>query len=415
MPRQRIPLRFTLRFKVKAIDSARAAARLGVSQRRFCADANLKRGTLQQWIRLESLLRAAFTATDDGPKPARRGSNLTRGGSGRTSKSKPIEDELLMYVKDLRREECVVTREVIIDEAMRLLPGFLEDVTQDGRLSWCGRFMKRTGLVIRRVTHSGRTSRSDLEKLQDSFVQDVVTVLITSLLDPQSRVTPHHILFNMDQTAVYAHAGRKTTVESVGARIVPVSTGGSESFRCTVALTVCADGRIFPPHFVYKGCQGADVQDEVEGYANDATATFSVQKNAWFDERVMLEWIEKSWKYIVTEPSLLILDSLKVHKMDTVLSALADMGTMVLFVPGGATGIAQPLDVGVMAPFKLRLRQIYSAKYGGKKPPQLAHEKRQDMFQRTMESLDQLTSDTVRNAFKKAGPFFPEGPAFEAP
>lgn len=46
------------------------------------------------------------------------------------------------------------------------------------------------------------------------------------------------------------------------------------------------------------------------------------------------------------------LDSLKVHQCDAVVSALADLGTAPVFAPGGCTGVAQPLDVEIMAPFK---------------------------------------------------------------
>ncbi|EGZ11348.1 hypothetical protein PHYSODRAFT_401080, partial [Phytophthora sojae] len=83
---------------------------------------------------------------------------------------------------------------------------------------------------------------------------------------------------------------------------------------------------------------------------------FSVQESAWFDERVMLEWIEKCWNYIVVEPSVLILDSLSVHKKEEIADALACTGTSVLYVPGGCTGVAQPLDVGVMGPVKQHIR-----------------------------------------------------------
>lgn len=48
------------------------------------------------------------------------------------------------------------------------------------------------------------------------------------------------------------------------------------------------------------------------------------------------------------ETDVLIPGSFKVHRCDSVLSALADMGTAVTFVLGECTGAAQQLDVGVM-------------------------------------------------------------------
>ncbi|EGZ09752.1 hypothetical protein PHYSODRAFT_367588, partial [Phytophthora sojae] len=163
-------------------------------------------------------------------------------------------------------------------------------------------------------------------------------------------------IFNMDQTSIYSTMASRTTVGVVGATRVSTLTEGSDSYRCTMAVTVAADGRKFPPHFVFQGQPGGDVEREVRSYCEEEVATFSVQAKAWFDLRVMLDWIENAWKPIVTEPSLLILDSLKVHKMAEVLDALACTGTAVQFVPGGCTGVVQPLDVGVMAPLKQHIR-----------------------------------------------------------
>ncbi|KAL4085596.1 hypothetical protein PRIC1_014932 [Phytophthora ramorum] len=105
-----------------------------------------------------------------------------------------------------------------------------------------------------------------------------------------------------------------------------------------MALTVGADGRKFPPHFVFQEQPGDEVEKEFRGYCDSSVATFSVQAKAWFDREVMLDWIENVRKGIVTEPSLLILDSLGVHKMPEVFDALACTGTAVLFVPEGLYG-----------------------------------------------------------------------------
>ncbi|EGZ19215.1 hypothetical protein PHYSODRAFT_492561 [Phytophthora sojae] len=124
----------------------------------------------------------------------------------------------------------------------------------------------------------------------------------------------------------------------------------------------------------------------------------------------MLDWIENAWKPIVTEPSLLILDSLKVHKMAEVLDALACTGTAVQFVPGGCTGVAQPLDVGVMAPLKQPIRKCYSNRPAVRPRKITPGERRYGMYCRAISGWERITEDTVRNAFHKAGPFVQYGP-----
>lgn len=56
---------------------------------------------------------------------------------------------------------------------------------------------------------------------------------------------------------------------------------------------------------------------------------------------------------------MLLLDSLKVHKMGSVRAKLEEAMTGVDFVPAGATGLAQPMDVSVMRVFKHWCRELY--------------------------------------------------------
>uniref|UniRef100_K3WPI3 DDE-1 domain-containing protein n=1 Tax=Globisporangium ultimum (strain ATCC 200006 / CBS 805.95 / DAOM BR144) TaxID=431595 RepID=K3WPI3_GLOUD len=324
----------------------------GVSFREFCRSKVLKHSTLQRWARIYPKLKVALCPDDEWRRKGSRARRLTVGGSGRVSKSRPVEDELLRHIKDLRRSEIVVTRQHIIDYARSLMPDLFTDAMDEACKAWSSRFMCRTGLTMRRITHSGRTTRADLEKLRVDFVQAVVDTMFQHVFNPFSCICPRHTVFNMDQIVIFATAGARSTVEEEGAKIVPARAGGSETFRCIATITASADSRIFPLHFVYKGVEGGTVEDEVSRFALDTVASFSVQEKAWFDERVTLKWIDRSWKFVVAEPCILLLDSLHVHMSETVLSALVDLGTLVQHVPPGATGIAQPLDVGVISPFK---------------------------------------------------------------
>ncbi|KAE9043982.1 hypothetical protein PR001_g3265 [Phytophthora rubi] len=214
----------------------------------------------------------------------------------------------------------------------------------------------------------------------------------------------------MDQTAVYCDVGSKTTVDFVGVTRVPANGGGKGSYRCTAALLACADGRMLPPHFVFAGEPDNDVYNEVKTYCEPGVTTFSVQTKAWFVERVMLEWIDKVWQYEVCGPSVLILYCLKVRKCAAVQQRLAEMGTYTLYVPVGCTSVAQPLDVGVMSPFKSSLQARYTALYSKRPPPRKAWERRYDMFQRSTHTLRAITAETIQASFVEAGPFFPFGP-----
>ncbi|GMF59698.1 unnamed protein product [Phytophthora fragariaefolia] len=70
-----------------------------------------------------------------------------------------------------------------------------------------------------------------------------------------------------------------------------------------MAVLVRADGLMLPPHFVFKGQPGGEVEREVRSCLPPHVATCSMQENAWFDERVMLKWIEESFRPNVTSYS----------------------------------------------------------------------------------------------------------------
>ena len=82
------------------------------------------------------------------------------------------------------------------------------------------------------------------------------------------------------------------------------------------------------------------------------------------DEAVMLVWVEEPLKaYIEQAPDgiipLLILDSYQCHMMALVVNQIQEMGMEVIHIPGGCTGLCQPVDVGFNKPFKDRLRDLW--------------------------------------------------------
>lgn len=90
-------------------------------------------------------------------------------------------------------------------------------------------------------------------------------------------------------------------------------------------------------------------------------AFYECQAKAWCDERVMLAWVEKVVKpWAESAPDhvvpLLILDSFKVHLLGSVTDAIQDCGVEVEHIPGGLTGLCQPVDVGINKPFKDLIR-----------------------------------------------------------
>lgn len=82
------------------------------------------------------------------------------------------------------------------------------------------------------------------------------------------------------------------------------------------------------------------------------------------DERCMLLWVEKVLKpYVELAPRgivpILFLDSYRCHMMTSVVEVIQDLGVEVEHIPGGCTGLVQPVDVGINKPLKGHIRESW--------------------------------------------------------
>ena len=163
----------------------------------------------------------------------------------------------------------------------------------------------------------------------------------------------------MDQTNIPYVQEPKSTITFTGAKSVncktPKTKGGS---RATALLAIALSGEKLPGLCVFAGVRRATVHKECRQHSkiNPDLFLFTVQKKAWCDEEVMLEWIKRVWKPYINKlgagPFLLLLDDFSVHHTVKVKMALSKLRTVVLYIPPGATSKAQPLDVGINKPFK---------------------------------------------------------------
>ena len=128
-------------------------------------------------------------------------------------------------------------------------------------------------------------------------------------------------IINMDQTPIFFSMVPNTMLNRVGDQSVNVCSSSGSTMRVTVALAVTAAGGLLPPMFVFKAKPGGPVQRTLRNFPEGAV--YAVQHNAWMDESVMLQWVDrvhKPWSETVPENIVpyLLLDSYKVHLMTTV-------------------------------------------------------------------------------------------------
>jgi hypothetical protein len=136
---------------------------------------------------------------------------------------------------------------------------------------------------------------------------------------------------------------------------------------------------------------------------------YRCQDKAWFDEEVMLDWVELCLKPYVTDVPhgivpLLLLDDFKVHKMGVVVQAIQALGVEVEFIPPGCTGMVQPVDVGYNKPLKAKVRDQYREWIFAQDPDKpIPCPTRRHVSEWIIVAKRMIQDTMVRNAWRKTG------------
>ena len=169
-------------------------------------------------------------------------------------------------------------------------------------------------------------------------------------------------------------------------------------------LAASLTGEKVIPYIVFKGkdTRGSTVKKEInlrKGYPGDVE--LMVQENAWFDEKVMLDWIDRVWKReVAVDPNenyYLLLDTFPTHMTSRVKREFHKCNTEIDYIPGGYTSKLQMLDVGVNKPFKNNIRdelEKWISSNEKKKP------ERRMIAEFISFSWKNITEKTIRNSWK---------------
>lgn len=82
----------------------------------------------------------------------------------------------------------------------------------------------------------------------------------------------------------------------------------------------------------------------------------SASANGWMSRDDLHHWIRGVWKES-SERRLLVLNNYCPHLGTDTISLAESMDTDIYYVPGGCTGIAQPMDEFINAPFKMAFQE----------------------------------------------------------
>ena len=276
-----------------------------------------------------------------------------------------IKEELLQWIFARREQGIAVTMSHVVYKATSILShlqadggGGFKDSCFTARLSAVTRFLAKFDFVYRTKTNEATKSPAEVYEEASAFMERVRPSVRGPHRDP-------HFIFNMDQTPVYFSYHRSKTLAKRGIKTVHVRKSTSDTRRATCALTCTAAGEFLRPMLIYKGkATGRIAMREFQRH--DPTSIYACQVAAWMDEPCMLRWIDEVLKpyLVVNRPPpgivpVILLDAYRCHMMASVINAIADLGIEIISIPGGCTGLCQPLDVGINKPFKARVRALW--------------------------------------------------------
>ncbi|RHZ14926.1 hypothetical protein DYB26_006267 [Aphanomyces astaci] len=196
-------------------------------------------------------------------------------------------------------------------------------------------------------------------------------------------------VYNVDETGFYYDMPPKYIWSARGGD-ANISTGEKHSMRMTAVLTVRSNGDKLPILFTIRGTPGGRIEtSELPTY-----------------KRPLLCFVE---------PSVMLLDNFESHVSDASYRIVEEeLSSFLCAIPPNATSICQPLDVGVMAPFKRYLRdewlneEMIDGEDGDDFDTPTAAEKRKAMVKRAIAAWDRVTATEIRNSFVKALPSIEE-------
>ncbi len=284
-------------------------------------------------------------------------STIQQDHQGPPSFIRDIEPQLLLFIYEWRDRGIPVSRFSVVQKAIQLKPEFAEK-TMRARMMCVSQFLHKYDLVHRVGTHTSPKPPEAAKDDAKSYLQLVVPKCVGC-------TRSQDFLMNMDQTNNYLCVSPKSTVNVCGSQIVNMHKGADDSHCCTIAFTVTASGKILPPFVVYKGTRGGGGIHRQDLPKHPQGIVYTVQKKAWFNEEVMLEWVDTVLApYAAKVPigiiPILFLDSFKVHMLGTVADAIHKLGVEIKFIPPGCTGLIQLINVGFTKPYKANYTKLYT-------------------------------------------------------
>jgi hypothetical protein len=242
-----------------------------------------------------------------------------------------------------------------------------------------GTYFKCSDVFVRKFLHntmgwSLRRATKDAKKLPKNIEEILTNAFLREASIVRDHAVPADLRVNTDQTQLVYHQGAQETWTKSGAK--QVSTVGQEEKRAfTLVPSILASGVLLPMQAIFMGKTNASCPSpKTPSYAEAMREGFvmlpSKSSTYWSTHETMqllvndiiAPYFHKKKVDLglqKTHSSIWKIDCWSVHKSEAFLTWMKKNHPtiIVIFVPGGCTGVFQPLDVGIQRILKLSMKR----------------------------------------------------------
>ena len=331
--RKRKRMSYAASFKLKAVEAAKETSNVEAAKKFGVDESNIRR-----WKK-DSLLDSIPNSKRAKRRP-------------KTGQLPEMEKDILEWFDAQRQNGYSVSRLAIRLQALQLAKsgkyqGTSTFTASKGR---CTRFLSRNGISLRIRTKIARKLPSEFQEKMMNFQSYVINQQKTYdfLL---SRIG------NMDETPMCFDMPSNQTLHKKGDKTVLIKTTRHEKTHFTVVLSCTADGSKLPPMIIFK-------RKKPPKDIFPSGVIIHQHPKGWMDKEGIIKWINMVWVRrnggLLKKRSMLVWDQFRAHLTDEVKRSLKESNTISTVIPGGLTGMLQPLDVSLNRPFKTHMRKQWT-------------------------------------------------------
>lgn len=324
-------------------------------------------------------------------------------GGGKSMTSEEMERNLVQWIFTMRGRNLRVSRKMILRKASEIFPD-CEDATRSefkASRGWLDKFMKRNDLAVRRRT---TIAQKDPDKLIEKMVS---FILFMERHRKKINASPADI-FAMDETAVWFDMVGESTVNTKGAKSIPLKGTGHEKLRFTVVLTANGAGAKLKPYVVFSG--GVRKIKELQEKKQLSGNLVATSKNGWMNEELTKDYLQRVMGKLCFRRRILVWDAYRCHLSEATKRELkSGYNITTAVIPGGCTKYLQAPDVCWNKPFKAALHELYDAWMVGDddKEYTAAGNLKAPSFQVVLEwvkvAWDTVDQELIKKSFKVCG------------